>query len=230
MTHLLFEGLVLAALLGAASACGGDGAMSHRDPNDPTNWNLEREDLGEPPPEGESGGESGEGEALKCDTAEYTPVTLELIEELGLSVEEWQKVQFFSGTRMVLQRGADSTEVEVTEAHAIRTADDKLVEEVVLECLTPGVLLEFSEREAQPSIMVAFDPAAPQSGLLFEATKSGRKRGGFCLALWTTPDVHVMYEGKAYEPTEADTCLLIKTESAEDIRKQARQLPGIQLE
>lgn len=211
-----FPASLFAGLL-AIQGCGGDGAMSHRDPNDPTNWNLHREDIGDPEPPPDEG----------CVGEGYTKMSLQLVEELGLTVEEWRQVQFYAGGRVLIRRGADSTEVEVTEAHTIRRLDDKIVDEVLLECLTPGVLLEVDERGDTRSITVAFDPDAPESGLVFEASP---EREDFCLAVSSPPERSVAYEGKAYEPVEVKSCLLIKTESAEDLRKQQRQLKGIQLE
>lgn len=148
---------------------------------------------------------------------------------LNLPASELEKVTFYAGANLLLERKLSSDEVAVRD-HKVVTRNGVVFEQVALDCLTPGRLVdkEWNSAEGSYTIHVSFEHGS--RGLAY----SPRPDNGGQYHL-VADDNAVSYEGATYNlacsPSEPSGCslpyrLMIEEQALKAMEHRFRKLPG----
>ena len=148
-------------------------------------------------------------------------LTADMIEKFAITDADLAQLQIYVDAKILLRRGAGAGGREITEQHTLRVLEGREYDEVVVGAGTPGVVTD------PGGVFVNFDPSQPDTGLIFEPTKSGK------FVLKSDPiEPHsrtrvITYAGADYEVVSgAHAYLQIEKESLKQLEKRQHVLPG----
>ncbi|XXT21458.1 DNA-directed RNA polymerase [Sorangium sp. So ce429] len=185
------------------------------------------------------------------------PFTHELRVQHDLTDRDVKNLQFYLSHEVALRRELTSERSQITSSHKLLLVSGKVIEEVVVEERTPGVvvdaragaLLVSFEPGASLAFSAAPEPSAPAPSFPGFATppdpfpgnagpllavplaspEGGAPGGNYWLA--AGPGGEVRYQGKAFSAIEGSlrAHLLIDADALEEVVERRKVLPGVRL-
>ncbi len=163
--------------------------------------------------------------ATSCASFEPIPFTQELIDQHRLTDTDVRNLQYFVDNPIVLRREVRDANREVVRGRLV-TREGRLVDEVMVEPLTPGVSLE-----AEIGVLeVSFERP---TFLYFAPGRSGSMlTGQYCLATTVShvsrDEVRIRFDGQLYDASEGyrTACLLVDARELNELERRRRILKG----
>ncbi|AUX39867.1 DNA-directed RNA polymerase [Sorangium cellulosum] len=187
------------------------------------------------------------------------PFTHELRVQHNLSDRDVKNLQFYVSHRVALRRELESASSQITSSHKLLLVSGKIIEEVIVEDLTPGVAVAARggalSVSFEPGASLTFsagpepEPAAPapqlsgfatppepfpaSAGPLLAGPPGPREGAGLGGSYWlsTGPGGEVRYQGKLFSAIDDSlrAHLLIDADSLEEVVERRTVLPGVRL-
>ncbi|WP_437735205.1 DNA-directed RNA polymerase [Sorangium sp. So ce1335] len=185
------------------------------------------------------------------------PFTHELRVQHGLTDRDVKNLQFYVSHEVALRRELTADRSEITSSHKLLLVSGKVIEEVVVEERTPGVVVDARAGvlavSFEPGASLAFsaapEPEPPAPAFLGFATppepfpgnaapllagpspagEGGSFGGNYWLA--ARPGGEVRYQGKVFTAIEGSlrAHLLIDADALEEVVESRKVLPGVRL-
>ncbi|WP_437757348.1 DNA-directed RNA polymerase [Sorangium sp. So ce1389] len=187
------------------------------------------------------------------------PFTHELRVQHDLTDRDVKNLQFYLSHEVALRRELTSERSQITSSHKLLLVSGKVIEEVVVEERTPGVVVDARAGvlsvSFEPGASLAFsaapapEPSAPAPSFPGFATppdpfpgnagpllavplappEGGAPGGNYWIA--AGPGGEVRYQGKAFSAIEGSlrAHLLIDADALEEVVERRKVLPGVRL-
>ena len=156
-------------------------------------------------------------------TPQLVPYTARVQGETGLGEPELKKVQFYNSDRIVLFReiGKNTTEIVSGE---IKIVDGKQIEQIVINPLTPGVMVNSSDGK---KFGISFEQG-PDRYLVFGLNP--RKAGTYSIYArdWNNHTATIDYDGKEFKlaPQSSESILLVNLKKLNGLKVNSRTASG----
>ncbi|MDN5214158.1 hypothetical protein QQ020_18925 [Fulvivirgaceae bacterium BMA12] len=160
--------------------------------------------------------------AASC-TPQLVPYTARVQGETGLGEAELKKVQFYNSDRIVLFREVGKNTTEIVSGE-IKIVDGKQIEEIVINPLTPGVLVNSADGKR---FGISFEQG-PDRYLVFGLNP--RKAGTYSIygRDWRNHIATVDYDGKEFKlaPQSSESILLVNLKKLNGLKVNSRTARG----
>ncbi|WP_438027389.1 DNA-directed RNA polymerase [Sorangium sp. So ce233] len=186
------------------------------------------------------------------------PFTHELRVQHGLTDRDVKNLQFYVSHEVALRRELTADRSQITSSHKLLLVSGKVIEEVIVEERTPGVVVDARAGALsvsfEPGASLAFsaapepDPATPapfpgfatppepfpgNAGPLLAAPTAARDGGDLGGNYWLAagPGGEIRYQGKVFSAIEGSlrAHLLIDADALEEVVESRKVLPGVRL-
>ena len=156
-------------------------------------------------------------------TPQLVPYSQKLQRETGLGERQLRQVQFYNSHRIVLFRELGKSTSEIVSGE-IKIIDGKQVEQIVINPLTPGVLINTSDGKR---FGISFEQG-PDRYLVFGLNP--RKAGTYTIFArdWKNNTATIDYDGKEFRlaPESSESMLLVNLKKLNQHKVHSRTVSG----
>ena len=159
-------------------------------------------------------------------TPQLVPYSQKLQRETGLGEDQLRQVQFYNSHRIVLFRELGRSTSEIVSGE-IKIIDGKQIEQVVINPLTPGVLVNSSDGKR---FGISFEQG-PDRYLVFGLNP--RKAGTYTIFArdWSNNTATIDYDGKEFKLAvqSTESMLLVNLKKLNQFKVRSRTVSGRQV-
>ena len=156
-------------------------------------------------------------------TPQLVPYSQKLQGETGLDEDQLKQVQFYNSHRIVLFRELGKSTSEIVSGE-IKIIDGKQIEQIVINPLTPGVMVNSSNGKR---FGISFEQG-PDRYLVFGLNP--RKAGTYTIFArdWENQTATIDYDGKEFKlaPQSSESMLLVNLKKLNQFKVHSRTVSG----
>lgn len=160
--------------------------------------------------------------ATSC-SPQLVPYSQKLQGETGLDEEQLRHVQFYNSHRIVLFRELGKSTSEIVSGE-IKIIDGKQIEQIVINPLTPGVMVNSSDGKR---FGISFEQG-PDRYLVFGLNP--RKAGTYTIFArdWKNQTATIDYDGKEFKlaPQSSESMLMVNLKKLNQFKVHSRTVSG----